>query len=90
MLRLLEVVKALLTFTWSLLISDVNCLEPLRKTVLVYEKLVILFRIWISSSPFSEVKVRVIKYQLVILIRYNLTFLSASHFICDRNLEGLL
>lgn len=92
MLRLLKVVKTLLLSTWSFFLSDVDGLEPLWKTVLVYEKLVVLFGVWIASGPFSEVEFGVVEYQLlVILVGYNLIFLvfESHRFFSYRNMKVL-
>ena len=89
-LRLLKVIKTLLLSTWSFFLSDVDGLEPLWKTVLVYEKLVVLFWVRIASGPFSEVEFGVVEYQLlVILVGYNLIFLvfESHRFFSDRNMK---
>jgi len=67
-LRLLEIVEALLLLSRSFLLRIVDGLEPLRKTVLVYKILVVLFRVWIASGPFSEVEVGVVENHLLVAL----------------------
>jgi len=67
-LRLLEIVEALLLLSRSFLLRMMEGLEPLRKTVLVYKILVVLFRVWIASGPFSEVEVGVVENHLLITL----------------------
>lgn len=92
MLRLLKVIKTLLLSTWSFFLSNVDGLEPLWKTVLVYEKLVVQFWVRIASGPFYEVEFGVVEYQLlVILVGYNLILLvfESHRFFSDRNMKVL-